>query len=170
MNVCMLCFYRRKGFISSLENQCLLNFNCIVLIIKLAEGLEMLLSEKYLYKWNSHFSVKSLLQHPETILIILLYLYQNIYTRIYTRTLYCVYSCIKLIKGLRYLYWRFCVRVYSSMRSYNRNDIQHVKSVWLICIQSLKHSSYSISREIIRNVKQTHIAPPRITQFSRILN
>ena len=49
-----------------------------------------------------------------------------------------------------------------------RKEIQSVKSIKSICIQSLKSATYQLLRGIIRDVKQAHVTPPQITQFSFI--
>ena len=45
-----------------------------------------------------------------------------------------------------------------------------VKSAWSVCILSFKSATYPLLKEIIRDVKQIHIAQPQITQFSCIFN
>ena len=44
----------------------------------------------------------------------------------------------------------------SCMRLSHRKNTQSVKSAWSICIQSSKLGSFTLSREIMKKVKQTH--------------
>ena len=69
-------FSWHKVLIWSIKNRWFLNFNYVFLIIKLAGGVWKSYHHDtgaYLYPGNSHIMGKSLSQHPETRLIILLY-------------------------------------------------------------------------------------------------
>ena len=125
---------------------------------KLSQCLEILLSwpwegrgrewvgEEILYPYILHILRKGLPEHLETRLI------KTIYQIIYIWMPFCIFSCIMLIKGFRYLCWG--------------------RMGWLGLISSIRFvfraqpTCYNLLRGIIRDKKRTDITPPQITQFS----
>ena len=76
MYVCLFYFSWHTVIVKSLKSEWRLNFNCVLLIIQLAEDIEILLS----WTWEIPLSIqitfllgKNISQHPETRLTILLY-------------------------------------------------------------------------------------------------
>ena len=161
-DVWMVYFSWHKVLIWILKNQWLLNFNGVLLVIQLVEGLGILLS----WPWKTPLPILLTFWREEDFIVswnkiihfaILRHLYMNI-----------------LLFFLA-ISSRFELRVYglwliSSMRLDWRKDIKPLKLIRLVYIWSLKPASYSLPTEIIRDVKQTHITPPQIIQLWCIFN
>lgn len=77
-----------------------------------------------------------------------------------------------LIKGFRYLLLLqdYRLALISSIRLDGGKNFQPVKSPCSICIQSFDLASYHLLRGIIKDLKQTHVIIPQISQFSCIFN
>ena len=99
--VCTPYFSWHKVLIWRLKNYWFLNFNFVLLIMKIGQLLKSCYHDPvgHLYPCNSHVLGNRLSQHPETILIILKSLININHVKVFIPTYFVFSSCIILTKS-----------------------------------------------------------------------